>query len=149
MNTPGPRSFLHSRLADIDDATFQNLVDELYHCVGWERDDTSLPTCFYLLSAIGVQARAALTPDRLPGEGVLTLKVEALPPDGPVTALCREVALLAQTTPGAFDGRTVLALLKECFPWPDPPKTRPTPAGEDALDRLTKIIMQRRANGDL
>lgn len=154
MNTPpapppsAPKSFLHTPLAAVEDETFQGLINELYHCTGWERDDAALLTCFYLLSAIGVQARASLTQDRLPGEGILTGKVEALPPGSPVALLCQELAKLAHTTPGAFEGKAVLTLIKECFPWPEPRKEM-TAAGEDALDRLTKVILQRRANGDL
>jgi len=58
------------------------------------------------------------------------------------------VARLSHTTPGAFEEKAVLTLLKECFPWPE--ARRPTtPADGDMLDRLTKVILQRRANGDL
>lgn len=154
MTTPTPPipphipSRLHARLSTVEDASFQQLIDELYHCIGWERDDEQLVTCFYLLSAIGVQAPATLSQDRLPGEGILTEKVNSLPA-GAVAELCRELVALKRTHIEAFDGKAVLTLIKECFPWPERPVKRAPSSTEEHLDRLTNLILQRRANGDL
>ena len=142
---------LHAKIGEVADEEFQSMVDELYHCVDWQRDDQSLTTAFYLFSAICVQDPKAMTAQHLPGVGVLTTRVDKLS-QGVVYDLCRELVNLKRTHIEAFDGKTVLALIKSCFPKPPSPKSsrpRKPSRGEVRHDAMTRLIQQRRANGDL
>lgn len=139
-------SVLHAKIAETTDPDFQRLIDELYHCVNWERDDTNFPTLWYLLGGIGAQNPKALAAAFLPTEGILTTKVEKLS-QGVVYDLCCELAKVHRSHIEAYDGKRVLSLLKSLFPKP-PSRRKPT-RGEIRHEAATRLILQRRANGDL
>jgi len=139
-------SYLRAKISGVTDAEFQTLIGELYHCVDWRRDDSTLPTLWLVLNAISAQDPKALTPAHcLPGTILLT-KVGKLPP-GVIYDLCREAADLKRTHIESFAAKTVLSLLKLLAPKPD----RPKKLGCNHLrhDSETRTILRRRANGDL
>jgi len=139
---------LHAKVAEVEDSNFQQMVNELYHCVGWKRDDHEVPTIFYLLSHIGVQDPKALTKNHLPCTGILTTKVGKLK-QGVVYDFCRELAALKHTHIESFDGKTVLSLVKSCFPWSKPTRNKKLSRNQARHERVTSLILQRRENGDL
>lgn len=120
-----PVDLLITRLDEIADPAFHQMIDELCHCVGWTRDDRQNASLFYLLSSIGVENRGALQAKYLATDGILTTKVGKLPA-GAVYDLCVE---LVRKAPGAppmddFVGKTVLALVTKCFHWPKAERKR-------------------------
>jgi len=139
-------SFLHAKIATVGDTEFQILIDELYHCVDWQRDDDQFPTLFYLLSAINVQDPKALSASRLPGAGILTMKIDKLP-QGVIYDLCRELTAMRSTHIESLDGKAVISLMK--IPVAKPSRKRNPSRGEARHYASTSLIMQRRANGDL
>src|SRR4051794_38914500 len=106
---------LHARLSDVPDAEFQQMIDELHHCVNWARDDHAVTSLFYLLSAIAVEDPKALAANRLPTGGILLTKVNKLP-TGAVHDVCVELSSMKGAHIESFDGKNVLSLLKICFP---------------------------------
>lgn len=139
-------TYLHSPIAKTSDPEFQLLINELYHCAGWGRDDGQHLTLFYLLSAINAEDPKALTAAHLPVPGVLTTKVGKLR-RGVVYDLCVELVKLKPTHLEAFDGKTVLSLLKAAVP---KPARRTKPSRRQARhENSTRVILQRRQNGDL
>ena len=142
------KTYLHAKLVDVEDPDFQSLIDELHHCVGWTRKDQPLSSAFTLLQSIGIEDPRALTAQHLPTPGVLTMKVGTLPP-GVVRDFCAELVGLARTHVETFDGKTVLSLIKACFPWPRPIRPRQPSRNEARHQRTTNVILQRRRNGDL
>jgi len=141
-------SCIHAKITEVEDDDFQAMINELYHCVDWPRHDEDLPTIFNLLSAIAAQDIKALTSNHLPTAGILTTKIGKLP-DGLVYEFCRELAGILQTHIEAFDGKTVLSLVKSyCSFLIKPIKKKPNQK-LSRHDQMTRIILQRRANGDL
>jgi hypothetical protein len=140
-------SLLHMPITSVGDETFQSLVTELYHCVDWRRDDAQFPTLFYLISAIRAQDPKALSLKYLPIQGgTLQAKVGKLP-GGVLWDLCFELAELQRTPIEAFDGKTVLALLKSTVA--KPPLARKPSRNRLRHEAVERTIRQRRANGDL
>lgn len=137
---------LHTKFEDIDDYEFGQMVDELHHCVAWDRDDAVLPNLFYLLSAIVTQDPKALASSRLPAKGMLSTKVDKLS-RGAVEDVCRELASLKGNHIESFDGKTVLSLLKSCFP--KPTRRRKPSRNQLRHEASLRVIQQRRANGDV
>lgn len=134
----------HTKIAEADDAVFQALVDEIYHCVGWARDDSVFPTLFYLIQGIGAQDPKSLKLTNLPTPGILGTKVGKLP-NGIVYDICLELAHSNRTH--LDDGKSVLALLKLALPKPTP--KRKLTRGQIRHEASNRMIIQRRKNGDL
>ena len=139
-------NYLTAKIADVSDPSFQQLVDELYYCADIRRDDRALPTLFLVLSSITAQDGNALTPAHLPTQGVLTTKVAKVEA-GVIYELCKQAAELRHTPIEAFDGKTVLYLLKTIIPKACRAK-RPT-RNQQRHESMTALILRRRANGDL
>lgn len=137
-------SILHSDISKIDDPDFNQMIDEIYHCVDWRRDDQLFRTPWCLLGGIGAQDPKALSPSHLPTDGVLTTRIGQLP-DGIVYDLCLEAAHLKRTH--LDDEKTVLSLLKLILP--KRARARKPTRGHNRHDASTRLIKQRRANGDL
>lgn len=137
-------SILHAKIADIDDENLQQMIDEVYHCVGWARDDGNFSTLWYLLGGIGAQDPKALSEAHLPTAGLLTTKVGSLP-DGVIYDLCLEIAQLKKTH--LDDGKKVIAMLKLVLP--KPVRARKPSRGQIRHEAQTRLILQRRRNGDL
>ena len=71
-------SYLHKPITVIPDKKFQTLIDEIYHCAGWVRNDQQFSNLFSLLNALLLQDRKSFTAAFLPGpEHVLTTRVLA------------------------------------------------------------------------
>lgn len=141
-------NYLHTDFSVINDADFQRMIDELHHCIGWCRDDRQLSNAFYLLSVISAQDFKALSAAHLPAPGILTMKVGKLP-QGAVYDFCCELVRLVPTHIEAFDGKTVLSLIKTYFRHQKPSRPRKPSRGEARHQRMTNLILQRRANGTL
>ena len=139
-------TYLHAKISEVESPEFQALIDELYHCVGWQRDDRQLPTVWLLLNSISRQDPKALTAAHLPTKGIATTKIDKLPP-GVIYDLCRELADLKHTHIESLDGKAVLSLLKVSAP--KPARQRKPSRGEMRHDAMTRLIEQRRRNGDL
>ncbi len=137
---------LHLRLDAIFDPAFQQMLDELYHAVNWSRDDLATPTLFYLLSSIMTEDAKALAANRLPATGVLLTKVDRLH-EGAVEDVCRELASIKGAHIESFDGKTVLSLIKTCFP--KAVRARKPTRNQLHHDARRMVIVMRRANGDL
>jgi len=139
-------SYFRAKIEDVYDNDFQNLISEIYHCVGWSRDDANFPTLFYLIQGIGAQDPNAMTAAHLPTAGILTTKIGKLP-QGVVYELCRELAELKRTHLESLDGKNVLSLIKAFLPRAS--RRRSPSRGQVRREASTMLIRQRRANGDL
>jgi hypothetical protein len=135
---------LHTKIKSVDDDAFQQLVDEVYHCIGWSRDDDNFTTLWELLSAIGRESPKVLSATYLPTEGVITTKVCKLP-EGFVYSLCAEIACLKGTH--LDDEKKVVSLLRLVLPVP--PRRRSPSRKALAHEAEIRVIRQRRKNGDL
>lgn len=142
--------YLHAKIADVTDKDFHALIDELYHCVGIRRDDGKLWTLTLLIQSLCVQNIDALTLQHLPTEGICGMKCEKLPA-GVIHDICREIAVIKGTHIESFDGKTVLHVLKQIAPKSvrKPARKRQPTRNESRHETMTRIIDQRRANGDL
>lgn len=139
-------NYLIARIAEIDDADFNAMIDELYHCLGIRRDDGKLTTLFYVLQSFSAQDPKALSADRLPFDGILTTKIGKLP-DGVVYDICRELCSQKRLHIEAVHDKPVLWLLR---PKVEKAKRARKPTrNEQRHDAVIRIINQRRANGDL
>lgn len=143
-------NYSHTKISDIDDSDFQSLVSELCLCADLGRDQFLNHPLSYLLMAIGRENRA-LTAQHLPLPGVLTRKVGKLSPDSVVHNVCRELVDLKKTHIESFDGKTVLSLIKHCHKahCPQAPRPKKQPRHRRAYQAQTRLIQQRRRNGDL
>jgi len=140
---------LHAKISDVPDSAFQQLIEELYHCVGWKRNDEDYHNAFYLISAICAHDFGSLTIEHLPGPGILTTSVGKLAP-GVVYDFCAELVRIRGSHIEAFDRKTVLTLIKSCFPRQKSARPRiVTGPRHNHHDSMTRLILQRRANGDL
>ena len=119
--------YLETKIREVYDEEFQFLIDELCQCAGWEREEFDNHTLRFLLMATGKEVRA-LSHQHFPFKGVLTTKVDKLRPESVVFHVCQELVRLKHTHIEAFDGKTVLSLIKHCYVvfWqrPKPPKRR-------------------------
>ena len=126
------------------------MVAELCHCVNLGKDQFENQPLSYLLMAIGKEKRA-LTKQHLPTSGILTRKVDELPPDSIVYQVCQELVNLKRTHIESFDRRTVLTLIKHCHKahCPQPPRPKKLTRREMDYRAMTRLIEKRRKNGDL
>ena len=143
-------NYTQTNICDISDSGFQSLVTELCHCVNLGKDQFDNQPLSYLLMAIGKENRA-LTKQHLPISGVMTWKVDKLSTDSVVYRVCLELVNLRKTHIESFDGKTVLSLIKHCCKSFCPPLARPKKPTrwERNYQLTTKVIKQRRENGDL
>ena len=105
---------LETKIREVHDEEFQSLIDELCQCAAWEREQFDNHTLRFLLMATGKEARA-LSHQHLAFKGVLTTKVDKLRPESVVFDVCQELVRLKHTHIEAFDGKTVLSLIKHCY----------------------------------
>jgi hypothetical protein len=119
--------YLETKICDVDDEEFQSLIDELCQCANWERSQFDTHTLRFLLMATGKEARE-LSQQHFAFKGVLTTKVDKLLPGSVVFAVCQELVRLKHSHIEAFDGKSVLTLIKHCYVvfWqkPKPPRRR-------------------------
>lgn len=137
-------NYLHSRIREISDAHFQQMLAELCHCVRWDVADHAGNTVFQLLSLLFLEHPDDLTLDHLPTPGLLGTKVKKLKAAA-VREFCDELIRLKHTHLEAFDKKPLLALVTDCFPRLGPPPAREM----SDYERQTRLIVQRRRNGDL
>ena len=141
-------NYLHANLSEIDDDEFHQMIDELCHCAQMRRDDQVALTAFSLLSNILNNDSIRLTSNHLPVKGILSTKLSKLS-QGAIYDFCFELATLKRTHIESFDNKTVLSLIKQCFPILKTARQKRPGRNESRHDRITNIILQRRANGDL
>jgi hypothetical protein len=143
-------NYAQINICEIPDPDFQSMVAELCHCVVLGKDQFVNQPLSYLLMAI-VREKRAMTRQHLPTDGILTIKVDKLSTDSVVYCICRELVNQKGTHIESFDGKTVLSLIKHCYKSFCPPLARPKkPIRWDRNYQLTtKVIKQRRKNGDL
>ena len=143
-------NYTQTNICDISDSGFQSMVAELCHCVNLGKDQFDNQPLSYLLMAIGKEKRA-LTKQHLPTSGILTRKVDELPPDSIVYQVCWELVNLKRTHIESFDRRTVLSLIKHCHKayCPQPPRPKKLTRREMDYQSKTRLIERRRKNGDL
>ena len=138
------------KICEITDSGFQSMVDELSLCIGLDREHFNNQPLAYMLMVIHKEKKA-LTRHQLPISGILTTKVDKLPPDSVVDLVCRELVNLKKTHIESFDGKTVLSLIKHCHKalCPLPPKTKRLTRRQSAYQFKADLIKRRRVNGDL
>jgi hypothetical protein len=143
-------NFAQINICEISDPDFQSMVTELCHCVVLGKDQFVNRPLAYLLMAI-VREKRAITKQHLPTDGILTMKVDKLSTDSVIYCICRELVNMKRTHIESFDGKTVLSLIKHCCKSFCPPLARPKKPTrwERNYQLTTKVIKQRRENGDL
>ena len=119
--------YLETKICEVPDENFQLLIEELCLCAGWEPTQFENHTLRFLLMATGKEARE-LSLQHIPFKGVLTTKVDKLKHESVVFNVCEELVRVKRSHIEAFDGKTVLSLIKHCYVvfWkiPKPPKRR-------------------------
>jgi len=143
-------NYTQTKVCEIPDFDFQSMVAELCLCVNFGKDQFDKQPLSYLLMSIGREKRA-LTKQHLPTSGVLTMKVDKLSPDSVVYRVCSELVNLNGTIIEAFDGKTVLSLIKHCHRahCPRPTRSKALTRRERDYRFTTELIERRRKNGDL
>ena len=141
-------NYLETKICDVPDAGYQSMVATLIECVGFHPDDFTNQRLSFLLTEIG-RGRKALTRARLAVDGILTKKVDKLSPDSVVYHVCLQLAKLNGTSIEAYDGKTVLSLIKNCHKiyCPPPPRAIKPTRRERSHQFTTDLIKQRRKNG--
>ncbi len=138
-------NYLHTKVREIENPDLRTVLEELCHCVRWDLARHESGTVFYLLAAIFLEHPQGVTLDHLPVTGLLGTKVRKIKSSG-VQDFCAELIRLKHTHVEVFDKKPLLALITECFPKQTP--VRETKELSDH-ERLTRLIIQRRRNGDL
>ena len=138
-------NFLHTRVREVEDADLRAVLEELCHCVRWDLARHEGGTVFYLLSAIFLEHPGGVTLDHLPMTGLLGTKTKRIK-SSVVQDFCQELVRLKHTHIEVYDRKPLLALITECFP-----RQQPVQESRELSDheRLTRLIIQRRRNGDL
>ena len=142
-------NFLNTKIRDVEDAAFQSLIVELCHCVEWDAGQFDDSTLSFLLMAINRENPKALTSQRLMGKGILTMKVDKIVPGSVVHGVCEELTRLKRTGVEMFCGKTVLSLVKSCYPKAKPVAPRRPTRNMLRHRQMTNVILQGRKNGDL
>lgn len=139
-------NYLHTRIRDLGDADLRALLAELCHCVRWDLSRHEGDTVFQFLSSLFLEHPDGVTLDHLPVPGWLGTKTHKLKASSPVRDFCGELIYLKRTHIEFFDKKPVLALITECFPSQSPAR-----GGRELSEREreTRLIIQRRRNGDL
>ncbi|HSU54450.1 MAG TPA: hypothetical protein VLT36_10350 [Candidatus Dormibacteraeota bacterium] len=143
-------NYTELNICDIQDPDFRSMAAELCHCVNLAMDQFENRSLSFLLMAIAKEKRR-LGRQYLPTDGVLTRKVDKLPPGSVLHDLCREITTRRRTHIESFDGKTVLSLIKSCLPGYSPrlPRARKPTRREQDHQFQTGVINRRRKNGDL
>ena len=143
-------NYTETKVREILDSDFQSMVSELCDCVRLGRDQFVDQPLSYLLMASAREGRA-LTRQHLATDGILTAKVVKLPYDSVVHCVCRELVNRAGTHIEAFDGKTLLSLIKRCREayCPQPPQPKKLTRRESRHRFQVELIERRRSNGDL
>ena len=141
---------LNTKGCEIDDLQFGSMVAELCHCTDLDIEEFQNRSLSFLLMAIG-REKKALTRQHLPGNGILTTKVDKLVLNSVVYDVCRELVNLKKTHIESFDGKTVLSLIKHCHKVLCPRLSSPKKLTrrESRYRFATELIKRRRRNGDL
>ena len=138
-------NYLHTRVREIGDADLRAVLEELCHCVRWGLARHESGTVFYLLAAIFLEHPEGVTLDHLPVVGLLGTKMNKIKSHA-VRDFCQELVRLKHTHIEVYDKKPLLALITECFPKQQPAQESREPSDHE---RLTRLIVQRRRNGDL
>ena len=143
-------NYTETKVREILDSGFQSMVSELCQCVNLGRDQFVDQTLSYLLMA-SVREGREMTRQHLATNGLLTTKVDKLPYDSVVHCVCRELVNRAGTHIEAFDGRTLLSLIKHCRKacCPAPSRQKKLTRRESRRRVQVELIERRRSNGDL
>ena len=105
--------YTETPICEIDDADFRALVCELCGCFQVDSDEFANRTLTFLLMA-SVKQGWAMTRQHLATNGFLTTKVNKLPHGSGVRGVCLELVARSKGQMEAFDGKTVLSLMKQC-----------------------------------
>ena len=144
-----PTKYIETRIRDVNDASFQSLIQELCLCVGFNFAEMSEMSLSFLLMAIGRENRR-LTSSHAPVTNILSLKLGKLPCDSIVRDVCSELANLTGTSIEAFDEQTVLTVIRKQHVALCPkPKHRRLTRTQKRYDFITDLIKRRRQNGSL
>ena len=109
-------NYVQIKICEIEDPDFRSLIVELCQGLNWEFDEFYDSRLSDLLMSIGKEDKGkSLTRQHLPLSRVLTTRVDKLPFDSVVHQACRELARMKGSPIEAFDGKTVLTLIKSCY----------------------------------
>jgi hypothetical protein len=139
---------IETKIREILDPDFQSMFSELCDCIQLDRDQFLDQPLSYLLM-VSVREAKALTRQHLAIDGVLTKKVDKLRYESIVHCVCRELVNRAGSHIEAFDGKTVLSLIKQCRKAcaPTPPRQKKLTRRESNRRFQRDLIEQRRKNG--
>ena len=142
--------YIETNICEIRDHQFQSLITELCHCTDLPQAQFNPKPLSYLFMVV-VREKKPLAKQFLPGPGILTMKVDQVDPDSVVHRVCLELVNLKKTHIESFDGKTVLALIRQCHkcvnPRPNQLK-KPTRQQRDYNHKIS-VIKKRRKNGSL
>src|ERR1017187_10145931 len=143
-------NYTETKVREVSDPDFQAMISELCDCIRLGRDQFVDQPLSYLLMASAREGRA-LTRQHLATDGILTMKVDKLPYDSVVHCVCRELVNRAGTHIEAFDGKTLLSLIKRCRKacCPAPSRQKKLTRRESRRRVQVELIERRRSNGDL
>jgi hypothetical protein len=140
--------YVETKIVEIEDVDFQKLIAELCECVNWDREEFENKTLANLFNAF-VMEKKVMNMQQLPTEQILSKKVKDLELGSAVHDVCCELALANGKPMDNFAGKTVFALIKQCYK-----AVNPLPIRAKKPTRLqrkhqfnTELINRRRSNG--
>ena len=141
-------NYAETKVCEIEDPGFQAMVSELCLCFHLHRDQFVNQTLVFLLMASAREGRA-MTRLHSPIDGILATKVDRLAYDSVAHCVCQELVNRAGTHIEAFDGKTVLSLIKQCRKAcaPTPPRQKKLTRRENSRRFAAELIERRRQNG--
>ena len=143
-------NYLETRIGTIPDTDFKILVSKLCRCVCLVEDGIENKSLANLFTAI-VAEKKAMNLQYVEFDGILATKVKSLALDSVVHCVCCELVSRKGSNMDHFAGKTVFMLVKQCYKavCPSLPRPKKPTRRESKYQLMTKVIIQRRRNGDL
>ena len=141
-------SYIETKINEVNDPDFRRLISELCLSVGLDKNEFENRTLANLFTAIVTETR---TPDlnRTLVCQILEKKVKDLAPDSVIQAICNELASRKKVPMDNFAGKSIFALIKQCYRAVCPPKSKPKKLNRLQKQHIfeTRLINRRRRNG--
>jgi hypothetical protein len=143
-------NYLETKIGVIPDKDFKIFISKLCRCVCLVEDGVERMSLANLFTAI-VTEKKVMNLQYVEFDGILAMKVKNLALDSVVHDVCCELVSRKGSNMDHFSGKTVFTLVKQCYRAVCPPLHRPKrpTRKEDNYQLMTKVIKQRRRNGDL
>jgi hypothetical protein len=139
--------YLETKIFEIKDADFQTLITELCESVRMSDEGIENKTLANLFSAFVIEKKV-MNLQNLPTEQILSKKVKELALDSVVHDVCCELALANEKPMDDLAGKTVFALIKQCYKAvnPSPSRTKKPTRLQSKHQFSTNLINRRRSN---